>query len=451
MLGNILILDDDRDVLESLELLLRSEAGSVSTMSDPRQLPSFLKPGMFDVVLLDMNFASGRTTGNEGIFWLKEILDADPDLSVIMITAFGDVELAVKSITFGAIDFIQKPWSSEKLISTLNTAGQLCISKRKVKQLESKKQVLQDEAVKKYPEIIGQSPAVQHLHRTISKVAKTDTTVLVLGENGTGKELIAWEIHRQSKRFNQLFVTVDLGALSETLFESELFGHKRGAFTDAREDRTGRIEAASGGTLFLDEIGNLPLHLQSKLLSVLQNRAVIPVGSNSPVPVDVRIISATNMDLGQQVAVGHFRQDLFYRINTVQILSPPLRERGQDIRILAEHFINLFSKKYNKPGIRLSKKALEKLNRYQWPGNIRELQHAMENVVIMCESNAIQPENFHFADSEPEEESSLRLELVEKKTIKKALLKYAGNYSQIAAELGISRTTLYHKIKRYGL
>lgn len=451
MLGNILILDDDRGVLEALDLLLRGEAGKVTTLADPKQVGSILKPGSFDVVLLDMNFSSGRTTGNEGIFWLREILAIDPDLSVIMITAFGDVELAVKAIRIGAIDFVQKPWNSEKLISTLNAAVQLTLSRRKVKQLESKKQLLQDDAVRHYPEIIGQSPAVQQLHQTIGKVAKTDTSVLVLGENGTGKELIAWEIHRQSGRHKQLFVTVDLGAISDTLFESELFGHRKGAFTDAIADRTGRFEAADGGTLFLDEIGNLPLHLQSKLLSALQHQQILPVGSNIPVPVDVRIISATNMDLEQMVARGLFRQDLYYRINTVQINAPPLRERDQDIEMLAHHFLQLYCRKYNKPGIRISKNAMKKLHHHSWPGNIRELQHAMENVVIMCESDTIQPENFLFAPSDPQEESSLRLDVVERNAIKKALRKYKGNYSHIAAELGISRTTLYHKIRRYGL
>jgi len=451
MLGNILIIDDDQAVLESLELLLRGESKKAATLANPNLLVSSVKQGLFDAVLLDMNFSSGRNTGNEGIFWLKEILKLDPDLSVIMITAFGDIDLAVKAMKFGAIDFIQKPWKSEKLISTLNAACQLTVSKRKVKLLETKSQVLQDDVVRQYPEITGQSEQVAQLHRTIQKVAKTDTTILVLGENGTGKELIAWEIHRQSKRSNQLFVTVDLGALSATLFESELFGHKKGSFTDAKSDRIGRFEAADGGTLFLDEIGNLPLHLQSKLLSVLQNRQILPVGSNTPVPVDVRIISATNKDLGQLVAKGLFREDLFYRINTVQILSPALKDRDQDIELLAENFLDRFSKKYDKPGIRLSKKALEKLYRHHWPGNVRELLHVMENVVIMCDTDTIQPEDFRFSSTIPMEESSLKLEVVEMSTIKKALMKYKGNYSQIAAELGISRTTLYHKIKRYGL
>ncbi len=451
MLGSILIVDDDQGVLESLDLLLRGESKKVFTLSDPNRLHSTLKPGIFDVVLLDMNFSTGRNTGNEGLFWLSEIQKADPLVSVIMITAYGDVDLAVETMKGGAVDFIQKPWKSEKLISTLNAACQLTGSMRKVEQLETEKQVLQDDVTRSYEEIVGHSPRVQNLHKTIRKVARTDTSVLIQGENGTGKELIAWEIHKQSKRSDQLFITVDLGALSENLFESELFGHRKGAFTDAKEDRKGRFEAAHGGTLFLDEIGNLPLHLQSKLLSALQSRQIIPVGSNTPVPVDVRIISATNRELGQLVAKGLFREDLYYRINTIQIESPALRDRDHDIGILAEHFLKRYSHKYGKPGLRISQKAMEKLNRHQWPGNIRELQHAMENMVIMSESDTISPEDINLVSSASDVNVSLNLDIVEKNTIRRALLKYKGNYSSIAAELGISRTTLYHKIRKYGL
>jgi transcriptional regulator with PAS, ATPase and Fis domain len=320
-----------------------------------------------------------------------------------------------------------------------------------VKQLESKKEVLQQDVVRQYPEIIGQSEQIHELHRTIRKVAKTDSTVFIQGENGTGKELIAWEIHRQSKRKDQLFITVDLGALSASLFESELFGHKKGAFTDAHADRSGRFEAASGGTLFLDEIGNLPLHLQSKLLSVLEHREIVPLGSNKPIPIDVRIISATNKNLFQLMNKDLFREDLYYRINTVQIDAPALRERGRDIGLLAEHFLSRFSRKYGKHSLRLSHKALEKLYKHSWPGNIRELQHSMEHVVIMSESDTIQPDDIHLSTTSPLEEISLNLETVEKNTIRKALMKYKGNYASIAVELGISRTTLYHKIRKYDL
>jgi len=451
MLGNILIIDDDQGVIESLDLLLRGESKKVITLADPNRIHYSIKPGLFDVVLLDMNFSTGRNTGNEGLFWLAKIKKIDPLVSVIMITAYGDVDLAVETMKGGAVDFIQKPWNSEKLISTLNAACQLSVSRRKVEQLEIEKQVLQEDVTRNYAEIVGRSPRISLLHETIRKIARTDTSVLIQGENGTGKELIAWEIHKQSKRRDQLFITVDLGALSESLFESELFGHTKGAFTDAKEERKGRFEAAHGGTLFMDEIGNLPLHLQSKLLSALQSRQIIPLGSNTPVPIDVRIISATNQKLGQLVARGLFREDLYYRINTIQIESPALRDRDHDIEILAEHFLRKFSLKYGKPALRISQKAMEKLNRHQWPGNIRELQHAIENMVIMSESDIISPEDVNLASPTSEEDQGLNLEMVEKNTIQKALLKYKGNYSTIAAELGISRTTLYHKIRKYGL
>jgi transcriptional regulator with PAS, ATPase and Fis domain len=310
---------------------------------------------------------------------------------------------------------------------------------------------LQDDVTRNYPEIIGRSKQVIHLRETIRKVARTETNVLIQGENGTGKELIAWEIHSLSRRNGKMFITVDLGAISETLFESELFGHHRGAFTDAKEERKGRFEAAHGGTLFLDEIGNLPLHLQSKLLSAIQNKQVIPLGSNIKVPVDVRIISASNQDLRQLVAKGLFREDLYYRINTIQIESPALRNRDEDIEILADYFLKKFSHKYGKPGLRISQKAMDKLNRHQWPGNIRELQHAVENMVIMCESDTITLEDVNLTSTVLKEDTGLNLETVEKNTIRKALMKYRGNYASIASELGISRTTLYHKIRKYGL
>lgn len=451
MLGKILIIDDDLAVLESLELLLRGESEGVVTLSDPSRLKRMLESQSFDAVLLDMNFTKGRNTGQEGVSCLTEILKEDQDLSVIMITAFGDVDLAVKAMKVGAFDFIQKPWKSEKLISTMNAACQLTTSKRKVKQLENREGILQEEIERQYPETIGQSQKIQEVHRTIRKVAKTDTSVLIQGENGTGKELIAWEIHRQSRRGMQLFIPVDLGSLSSGLFESELFGHKKGAFTDARKDRTGRFEAAHGGTLFLDEIANVPLHLQSKLLSVLQNKELIPLGSNKAIPVDVRIITATNMDLNQLVNKGLFREDLYYRINTIRIESPALRDRDSDIGLLAGKFLERYSGKYGKQGLKLSNKALEKLYRHPWPGNVRELQHSMENVVIMCEGDTIQPEDINLTATIAEEESTLNLESVEKNTIRKALTKYRGNYASIASELGISRTTLYHKIRKYGL
>lgn len=451
MLGKILIIDDDRGVLESLDLLLRGEAEEIRILSDPGRLRDVMGQGIIDAVLLDMNFTTGRNTGKEGLFWLSEIRKMDPLCSVIMITAYGDVDLAVQAMKGGAVDFIQKPWNSEKLISTLNAACQLSISRRKVRQLETAKQVLQENVNRNFEEIVGRSSRIQLLHQTIRKVARTDTSVLIQGENGTGKELIAREIHRQSRRSSQLFIPVDLGALSESLFESELFGHTKGAFTDAREERKGRFEVANGGTLFLDEIGNLPLHLQSKLLSAIQNRQIIPLGSNIPVNVNVRIISASNQNLARLVSKGLFREDLYYRINTIQIESPPLRERDQDIEVLAEYFLRKFSAKYGKPSLRISTRAMDILNRHRWPGNIRELMHAIENMVIMSESDTIAPEDVNIFSSLPDEETGLNLADVEKNTIRKALMKYKGNYSTIAAELGISRTTLYHKIRKYGL
>lgn len=451
MLGNLLIIDDDRAVLESLALMLRGESAGLHTLWDPNRIYSALEHQSFDAVMLDMNFTAGRNTGNEGLFWLKEILKRDEDLAVIMITAYGDVDLAVEAMKIGAFDFIQKPWKGEKLVSSLNAACNMTASRRKIKQLETSKEALQETMERKYPGIIGQSPLIQEVHQTIAKVAKTDTSVLIQGENGTGKELIAWELHRQSPRRDQVFVTVDLGSLSSSLFESELFGHKKGAFTDAKNDRMGRFEAAKGGTLFLDEIGNIPQHLQPKLLSVLQNHEIIPLGAHKAVSVDVRIVSATNQDLEQMVAKGLFREDLYYRINTIRIDVPALRERGEDIATLAAFFLEKFGRKYGKGKLRLSKKAVEKLNRHPWPGNIRELQHTMENVVVLCESDNIQAEDITLSLPAASDESSLNLEQVEKTTIRKALTKYKGNYANIASELGISRTTLYHKIRKYGL
>jgi DNA-binding NtrC family response regulator len=451
MLGNLLIIDDDRAILESLELLLRGESKSVDLLWDPNRLNALMEEKSFDAVLLDMNFTAGRNTGNEGLFWLKEILARDPELSVITITAYGDVDLAVKSIKLGAFDFIQKPWKGEKLLASLGAACKLTASKRKVRQLDSSKTLLQETTERNYPPIIGQSPRIHNLHRVISKVAGTDTAVLIQGENGTGKELIAWEIHRQSDRAGQLFVPVDLGALTPTLFESELFGHKKGAFTDAKSDRAGRFESASGGTLFLDEIGNIPLHLQAKLLTVLQHKEILPLGAGRPVKVDVRIVSATNQDLEQMVRKGLFREDLYYRINTIRIEAPPLRERGEDIGLLAEYFLERFSRKYGKAGLRISNQAFEQLIRHAWPGNIRELQHVIENAVIMSDGERILAEELPLAHTSGNTGETLNLEQMEKQTIRKALARYNGNYASIAAELGISRTTLYHKIRKYDL
>jgi DNA-binding NtrC family response regulator len=386
---------------------------------------------------------------------LREILKSDPDAVIILITAYGDVELAVEAMKEGAIDFIQKPFDPVRLISTVKSAFQLRQSKLQVAKLIDKQKHLSEELDKKYTTLIGESKEMTDILSTVKKVAPTDANVLILGENGTGKELIAREIHRQSKRANEIFISVDLGSLSESLFESELFGHRKGAFTDAREDRKGRFEIASGGTLFLDEIANLPISLQSKLLTVLQNRYIIPVGSNKVVPIDVRLITATNKSLSDLIMNSLFREDLMFRINTVQIEIPPLRIRKEDILLLSEHFLKTYGKKYEKTGLRISGTAIDKLKQYEWPGNVRELQHIIENAVIMIDDNIIRPENLRFTTGLTSERAGLKesfnLNNVEKLTIREALFKHKGNINQTAKELGITRKTLYSKIQKYEL
>ena len=451
MEGKILIIDDDREVLESLELLLKHEFSQVNTMSNPELIPERIKNEKFDLILLDMNFSAGVNTGNEGIFWLKQILKEVPDTLVILITAYGDVELAVKAIKMGATDFIQKPWNADKLIASLKTALQLQQSRVKLKKLQRNNQSLREDLDKLHPEFIGESESIKDVLKIIRKVAGTEVNVLITGENGTGKELAARELHRQSKRSEEVFVTVDLASLTPTLFESELFGHVKGAFTDAKTDRIGRIESAAGGTLFLDEVGTLPLSLQSKLLNVLQQREITRIGSNKTVPVDFRLISATNKNLFRLVEEQLFREDLLYRINTVRIELPPLRERGDDLILLTEYFLEKFAKKYGKQGLRIGQGTFERLGRHTWPGNIRELQHAVENAVIMCETNRLMPFDFNLRPFTPAEKKSLKLEEIEKSAIEEALLKYYGKLTEVYKELGISRTTLYNKMKKYGL
>lgn len=453
--GKILVVDDNEGILKSLSFILSQEFDEVVTIKNPAKFTSLLQSGTFDVILLDMNFTAGINTGNEGLYWLKEILKSDPNAVVILITAYGDVELAVKAMKEGATDFVQKPFDSLKLVSTVRSAYQLRQSKLKVDKLIHTQKHLSEELDKKYSTLIGESKAIKDVLETVKKVAPTDANVLILGENGTGKELIAREVHRQSKRANDVFISVDLGSLSETLFESELFGHRKGAFTDAKEDRTGRFETASGGSLFLDEIGNLPLSLQSKLLTVLQNRNIIPVGSNKPIPIDVRLISATNKPLSNMIKDNLFREDLMFRINTVQIEIPPLRERENDILLLAEHFLKIYGKKYDKPNIKINGNAIDKLKEYEWPGNVRELQHMIENSVIMAENNIIKPENLQFTSTiesgKTRFKASLNLSNVEKLTIKEALFKNKDNINKTAKELGITRKTLYNKIEKYEL
>ncbi len=454
-IGKVLIVDDDEDILLAAKMLLKRKASAVTIEKNPKKIPFLLNHDTYDVILLDMNFSEDTTSGKEGIYWLKEIMAREPEAVVIMITAYGDVETAVETLKLGATDFVLKPWQNEKLIATLSAAQKLKKSFKEVKNLKASKERLVQDMNQPFEEMLGNSQAMQHVRNIIQKVAKTDANILILGENGTGKELVARAVHRNSQRVNKDFINVDMGAISESLFESELFGYKKGAFTDAKEDRAGRFEIANKGTLFLDEIGNLSLNLQAKLLAVLQNREIKPLGSNKKVAIDIRLICATNMPLAEMVHEQTFRQDLMYRINTVEIHLPPLRDRGEDISLLAEHFLNLYSKKYKKPIRKLSAATLNRLNRYHWPGNVRELQHAIERVVILSEGNSIQADDFFFLShknaTDGEALDSLNLDEVEKTVIEKALKKHQGNISKAAKELGLTRASLYRRLEKYGL
>ncbi|MCC7264794.1 MAG: sigma-54-dependent Fis family transcriptional regulator [Candidatus Latescibacteria bacterium] len=454
--GQILVLDDDPDVLLAARLLLKQHGYRVRTETDPRLLPALLKAEAFDVVLLDMNFTQDASSGREGFYWLREVRSLEPGAVVVLITAYGDVEMAVRAIKEGATDFVLKPWQNEKLLATLSAALHLRRSRQEALHLRSRQQQLSADLARPFDQFVGQAPAMQQVFGTLQKVAPTDANVLILGENGTGKELVARELHRQSPRAGEVFLSVDMGSLSESLFESELFGHVKGAFTDARADRAGRFEIASGGTLFLDEIGNLPLSLQAKLLSALQSRTVTPLGSNRSVPVDVRLICATNRPIHELVGRELFRQDLLYRINTVEIHLPPLRERREDIPLLVDHYLEVYAKKYGKAPRRLSAQALRKLESYSWPGNIRELQHAVERALILSEGEALEPGDFLLTPPEGQAGPSLvlesyALEAVEKEAIRKVLHKHQGNVSQAARELGLTRTALYRRIAKYEL
>ncbi|NIR52270.1 sigma-54-dependent Fis family transcriptional regulator [candidate division KSB1 bacterium] len=453
--GKILVVDDDDDILLAARLLLKKHYALVHTEKDPNSIPTRLKNEDYDVILLDMNFAKGASSGEEGFYWLNKITELDPAVVVVLITAYGDVELAVRAIKEGAMDFVLKPWQNEKLLATISAAMNLRKSKVEVDNLRSRQKQLNADLAYRFQDFIGESEAMQRVFATIHKVAKTDANVLITGENGTGKELVARELHRQSPRADEVFISVDMGAISETLFESELFGHVKGAFTDAREDRAGRFEIASGGTLFLDEIGNLPLPLQAKLLTVLENRQVTRLGSNVPKQIDVRLICATNKPIHEMVVETKFRQDLLYRINTVEIPLPPLRERKEDIPLLLDHFLTRYCKKYQKPNKRISASALKKLQKYYWPGNVRELQHAVERAVIMSDSNVLQPFDFFFTTAEQKEDGLIfdnyNLEEVEKIVIQKAISKHDGNISKAARELGLTRTSLYRRLEKYGL
>lgn len=448
----ILILDDNKSVLTALELLLQSEFDHIYTLKNPNQLISTIQQYNIDIVLLDMNFTAGINNGNEGIFWLREIQKYDPSISVIMITAYGDVELAVKAVKEGAFDFILKPWDNNKLLSTIHASSKLRKSKKENASLLKTTQTLKQELKPLSQILIGQSDAIKKVMEVVKKVAATDANIFITGENGTGKELIAHEIHRHSTRNTEIMLSVDMGSISETLFESELFGHTKGAFTDAKEDRIGKFEAAEKGTLFLDEIGNLSLSLQAKMLNTIQNRTIIKLGSNTPVPIDIRLISATNKDLHSMIAEGLFREDLLYRINTITIELPPLRERGNDIVLLAEYFLRKYANKYDKQGLRINQDALQKLLKYKWPGNVRELQHSIEKAVILADDRILNEDNFNLNNNKTDLQKSLQnktIEEVEKEMILASIQKEKGNMSAVAKNLGITRQTLYNKIKRY--
>lgn len=450
--GNILIVDDNKSILSALEILLAPEFQTVTTLSDPNQIPTELRKKEYNLVILDMNFNAGINTGNEGIYWLSRIKETNPEISVVMITAYGDVELTVKALKTGATDFVLKPWDNAKMMATLKSALQLNLSKKEVSQLKEKEKGLKSEINREQKYIVGSSPQLMNVLNLVRKVAKTDANVLITGENGTGKELIAQEIHRLSKRAEEVLVSVDMGAITETLFESELFGHVKGAFTDARENRPGKFEVADKGSLFLDEIGNLSFHLQAKLLAAIQNRQISRIGSNQTVPVDIRLICATNKNLESMVHEGLFREDLLYRINTIQVEVPPLRERGNDVLVLADFFLKKYSSKYNKPNLKINQQAQDKLLKYTWPGNIRELQHTVEKAVILSENNVLKPEDFFMRPilSGKNVSTELTLEEMEKRMINLAIEKNGGNLSAAADQLGITRQTLYNKIKKFG-
>ncbi|MEQ9300619.1 MAG: sigma-54 dependent transcriptional regulator [Cyclobacteriaceae bacterium] len=453
--GKILIVDDNVDILSAARIFLKRHFLQVDTEKSPESLPNLLLNEHYDVILLDMNFTKDVSSGQEGFFWLDKILEIDPSAVVVLITAYGDVELAVRAIKEGASDFVMKPWENEKLLATVYSAMRLRESRNETESLREKNKQISEDIDHKFQEIIGTSAAIQKVFDTIEMVAKTDANVLILGENGTGKELVARALHRHSLRASEAFIGVDLGAITESLFESELFGHKRGAFTDAKEDRTGRFEVASRGTLFLDEIGNLSTQGQAKILTAIQNKQIFRVGSSKHVDIDVRLICATNKPLYDMVDKGEFRQDLLYRINTIEIQLPSLRERLDDIPLLAEHFLRQFADKYNKPIRSLSNALIKRMQKYTWPGNIRELQHAMERAVIMSRNQVLDIDDF-FNDSQRDKESHLNMEAfnieeMERILIRKAIQKYNGNITKAASELGLTRSSLYRRMEKYGI
>ncbi len=477
----ILVVDDNPDILISARYLLERHYQSVITCENPEDIPGLMKKDNFDVILLDMNFHPGESDGKMGMKWLEKIKEIDPEAVVVMITAHGSLNAAVEAMKLGAADYVVKPWDNQRLLATISASLQLRQSRSEASRLRKSNRVLSEVTGHKRQNIIGSSPAMKNLLSLVGRAAPTDANVLILGENGTGKELIAREIHRQSKRSDQVFIPVDLGSISETLFESELFGHKKGAFTDAKEDRIGYIEAANGGSLFLDEIGNIPLHLQVKLLSVLEKREVSQVGSRTSSPVDVRIIAATNMPREELGDPKHFRQDLLFRLNTVEINLPPLRERPGDIADIVNHYVTFYCNKYSKPEKQVSPETMDLLARYQWPGNVRALRHAVERAVILSREKYLIPEDFQlenqyissgkYVSSEPvppeqkegatdidespvsgvSDKNDLNLERLEYKTILEALRKNRYVISKAAKDLGLTRAALYRRMEKYGI
>lgn len=453
--GKILAVDDNQDILFALKLLLKPHVELIDTISKPEAIEEYLNREDYDVILLDMNFTKDAISGQEGFDALEKILEIDKDAVVVFITAYGDAEKAVRSIKAGATDFVLKPWQNEKLLATVSASIKLRRSRRENSSLRSKQKEISQVLDQPFSDFIGNSPEMQKVFTTIQKVAATDANILILGENGTGKELVARAIHRNSLRKDEIFISVDLGSITESLFESELFGYEKGAFTDAKKEKAGRFEVASGGSLFLDEIGNLSLQFQTKLLTVLERREIVRVGATRPKPIDVRLICATNNNIHQMVGDNTFRQDLLYRINTVEIHLPPLRERTGDIPLLTNHYIKIYAKKYKKNIKGISANALKKMNQYPWPGNVRELQHAIERAIIMSDGSILEPDDFILTSqsnkSSEVELNTFNLDDVEKMIIIKVLKQYQGNITQAAQELGITRTSLYRRMEKYDL
>jgi DNA-binding NtrC family response regulator len=454
---NILIIDDDEDILSACRVLLKKHFDLVVTCQDPHRIPSLMAEREFHAIMLDMNFRPGDNSGEEGLRWLNGILEMDRNAVVIMVTAFSSVDAAVEAMKLGAHDFIEKPWNNERLISTLSVAVRLRRSREEAQQFKQQNRILAEDISRRHHPIIGQSEAINQMLSIIRKAGPTDANVLILGENGTGKELVAHEIHALSRRAENAFITVDLGAVPSTLLDSELFGHKKGAFTDAREDRMGRFQAANMGTFFLDEIGNLPLSLQPKLLLALENRKITPLGSTHAVPIDIRLVSATNVAPGELRNPERFRPDLLYRLNTVEIHVPALRERVDDIPLLANSFVREYARKYNRHIDAVSNRAMKALMDYSWPGNVRELRYCIERAIILADGSELDGKDFtSLAETPqpPDNETSAggrTLDDRERITIEQVLRKHQGNVSHAAKELGLTRTSLYRRIEKFGL